>query len=128
MIASLLARREALLVLACLLLLGAITSRFPAFASPSNLVSVFNDTSILIILALGQAAVILSRSIDLSVAANLAFTGMCVAMLNHAHPELPLALRVLDTPLIVLALGTLTGYRGLGFVLSGGAWVNAHEM
>ena len=43
---------------------------------PGNLGDVFNDTSILIILALGQMAVILTRSIDLSMAANLAFTGM----------------------------------------------------
>ena len=43
-IRSLLARREALLVLACLVLLLAITMRFPAFSTPSNLAGVFNDT------------------------------------------------------------------------------------
>lgn len=148
MIASLLARREALLVLASVLLLAAITARFPAFSTPSNLGAVFNDTSILIILALGQSAVILTRSIDLSVAANLAFTGMVIAMLNAAHPELPLAALLvlaaliglalgafngllvwkLDIPPIVVTLGTLTIYRGMAFVISGGEWVNAHEM
>ena len=56
----------------------------PGFATPENLAGIFNDTSILIILALGQMAVILTRSIDLSVAANLSFTGMAVAMLNAA--------------------------------------------
>jgi rhamnose transport system permease protein len=111
-------------------------------------VSVFNDTSILIILALGQAAVILTRSIDLSVAANLALTGMVVAMLNDQHPEIPLAALLilsaalglalgaingllvwkLDIPPIVVTLGTLTIYRGMAFVISGGEWVNAHEM
>ncbi len=34
----------------------------------------------------------------------------------------------LDIPPIVVTLGTLTIYRGLAFVLSGGEWVNAHEM
>lgn len=145
---ALLAHREALLVVAILILAGAITARFPAFAAPSNLANVFNDTSILIILALGQMAVILTRSIDLSVAANLALTGMAVAMLNDAAPETPLALAILlaaglglvlgainglliwklDIPPIVVTLGTLTIYRGLAFVLSGGEWVNAHEM
>jgi rhamnose transport system permease protein len=145
---ALLAHREALLVVAILILVGAITVRFPAFAAPSNLANVFNDTSILIILALGQMAVILTRSIDLSVAANLALTGMAVAMLNDASPETPLALAILlaaglglvlgainglliwklDIPPIVVTLGTLTIYRGLAFVLSGGEWVNAHEM
>ncbi|HVR66771.1 MAG TPA: ABC transporter permease [Verrucomicrobiae bacterium] len=145
---SILAQRETLLVVAILLLLAAITIRFPGFAAPANLANVFNDTAILIILALGQMAVILTRSIDLSVAANLALTGMAVAMINDASPETPLALAILlsaglglalgainglliwklDIPPIVVTLGTLTIYRGLAFVLSGGQWVNAHEM
>jgi rhamnose transport system permease protein len=58
------------------LLLGLIASRFPAFVAPSNLANVFNDTAPLILLALGQMVVILTRCIDLSVAANLALTGM----------------------------------------------------
>ncbi|WP_181708100.1 ABC transporter permease [Chthonobacter rhizosphaerae] len=148
MLKSLFARREALLLVAMALLLVVITSRFPAFARPANLAAVFNDTAILMILALGQTAVILTRSIDLSVAANLAFTGMIVAMLNEANPDLPLALLVLlsagvglllgafngllvwklDMPPIVVTLGTLTIYRGMAFVVSGGEWVNAHEM
>src|SRR5262245_10831684 len=145
---SILAQRETLLVVAILLLVAAITIRFPGFAAPSNLANVFNDTAILIILALGQMAVILTRSIDLSVAANLALTGMVVAMLNDAAPDFPLALAILlaaglglllgavnglliwklDIPPIVVTLGTLTIYRGLAFVISGGEWVNAHEM
>lgn len=145
---SLLARREALLVLACLILLAAITARFPSFSKPGNLASVFNDTSILILMALGQSAVILTKQIDLSVAANVALTGMTVAMLNHLYPGLPLILLVviaigvgmllgaingflvwwLDIPAIVVTLGTMTIYRGMAFVESGGAWVNAHEM
>jgi len=145
---SILAQRETLLVVAILLLLAAITIRFPGFAAPANLANVFNDAAILIILALGQMAVILTRSIDLSVAANLALTGMAVAMVNDASPETPLALAILlsaglglalgainglliwklDIPPIVVTLGTLTIYRGLAFVLSGGQWVNAHEM
>ena len=63
-----------------------IALRFPGFAPPANLANVFNDTSILIMLALGQMAVILTKCIDLSVAANLALTGMVVAMLNAACP------------------------------------------
>lgn len=140
--------REVLLALAVILLIGLVSLRSPSFATPGSLVNVFNNTSILIILALGQMAVILTRCIDLSVAANLAFTGMAVAMLNAGYPDLPLALLVLlsigigavlgafngvlvwklDIPPIVVTLGTLTIYRGLAFVLSGGRWVNAHEL
>ncbi len=142
-----LVRRELLLVGAVLVLLALIAIRFPAFVTPANLASVFNDTSILIIMALGQAAVIITRSIDLSVAANVALTGMTVALLNAHVPELPLLLLValaflqglvlgavngflvwkVGIPSIVVTLGTLTIYRGLAFVLSGGAWINSFQ-
>jgi rhamnose transport system permease protein len=145
---NLLKNREMLLAMIIIGMILAFTSRAPNFASPSNLATIFNDTSILIILALGQMVVILTKSIDLSVAANLAFTGMAVAMLDSTFPGLPLALLVmfaigigaalgaingflvwaLRIPPIVVTLGTLTIYRGMSFVLSGGAWVNAHQM
>ncbi len=145
---SLLKNREVWLVAAIAALVSLVATRFPGFARPGNLANVFNDTSILIVLALGQMAVILTRSIDLSMAANLAFTGMAVAMINAALPGLPLpaiilsALAIglvlgaingllvwkLDMPSIVVTLGTLTIYRGATFVLSGGAWVNADQM
>ncbi|MFK7858919.1 MAG: ABC transporter permease [Granulosicoccus sp.] len=140
--------RDALLALALLLLIALIYLRFPAFASPQSLLGVFNDTSILIILALGQMAVILTRCIDLSMASNLALVGMCTAMLNAAVPGIPIPLLVvlaivlgallgsingllvwkLDIPPIVVTLGTLTIFRGIIFLISDGQWVNAHEM
>ncbi len=140
--------REMLLVGVILVLVVLVASRFPAFVQPANLVNVFTDTSPLIILAIGQAIVILTRCIDLSVAANLALTGMVCAMLNVAYPGLPIPIIIvvalalgavlgaingilvwkLTIPPIVVTLGTLTIYRGIVFVISDGAWVNAHEM
>ena len=79
--------RDAGLLLLTLLLTGAVGTRFPQFVTPTNLKSVLDDTSILILLALAQTPVLLTRSIDLSVAANLALTGMCVALFNHAFPD-----------------------------------------
>jgi rhamnose transport system permease protein len=145
---ALLKNREIWLLAAILLLIGLISTRYGAFASPRNLANVFNDTSILIILALGQMVVILTRSIDLSMASNLAFTGMVVAMINAAYPAIPVPLLMLiaagvglmlgafngalvwklGIPSIVVTLGTLTIYRGATFVISGGAWVNADKM
>jgi rhamnose transport system permease protein len=145
---ALLKSRESILVGAILALLVLIATRFAGFVAPANLAAVFNDTSPLIILALGQMVVILTRCIDLSVAANLALTGMVCAMLNVAYPELPifvillLALALgaimgavngllvwkLDIPPIVVTLGTMTIYRGIIFLISDGKWVNAHEM
>lgn len=144
----LLKNRELLLGLIIIVMIAGFSTRASNFATPGNLANIFNDTSILIILALGQMTVILTKSIDLSVAANLAFTGMAVAMLDAAYPGLPLALLIvlavvigatlgaingflvwlLQIPPIVVTLGTLTIYRGMAFVLSGGSWVNAHQM
>ncbi len=145
---NLLKNRELLLGLIIVGMILGFSTRADNFATPGNLANIFNDTSILIILALGQMVVILTKSIDLSVAAILAFTGMAVAMLDSSYPGLPLALLIvvaigigamlgaingflvwaLQIPPIVVTLGTLTIYRGMTFVLSGGAWVNAHQM
>lgn len=143
---SLLKSREAILALAILILLALIASRFPGFVSPLNLANVFTDTSPLIILALGQMVVIITKCIDLSVAANLALTGMIAAMMNGAGVPLPLILLTvialgatlgavngllvwkLDIPSIVVTLGTMTIYRGIIFLLTDGKWINAHEM
>jgi rhamnose transport system permease protein len=145
---ALLKYREMFLVAAIALLVAVITLRFPAFARPQNLAAVFNDTSILMILALGQMAVILTRSIDLSMASNLALTGMIVALTNANFPGIPIPLIIVEAmaigallgafngmlvwklgiPAIVVTLGTLTIFRGATFVIAGGTWVNADRM
>lgn len=140
--------RDVVLALALAALIGLVYLRFPGFAYPDSLLAVFNDTSILIILALGQMAVILTRCIDLSMASNLALVGMCTAMINTLAPEIPVTLLMvlalllgaglgaingllvwkLEIPPIVVTLGTLTIFRGCIFLLSDGQWINAHEM
>ena len=143
---SLLKSRETILGLAILALLALIASRFPGFVAPANLARVFTDTAPLILLALGQMAVILTKCIDLSVAANLALCGMVAALMNGAGVPLPLILLAvvalgaalgamngllvwkLGIPSIVVTLGTMTIYRGSIFLMTGGAWINAHQM
>ncbi len=62
---KLLKNREMLLGLIIIGMILGFTTRAPNFANPDNLVTIFNDTSILIILALGQMVVIRpSRSIS----------------------------------------------------------------
>ena len=148
MLNSLLKHREALLGVVIVLMVIAIGSRVPSFIAPGNLVEMFNDTSILIILALGQMMVLLTKGIDLSMAANLALTGMIVALINFNYPGVPVwALLILATalglvmglingllvwkmgiPAIVVTLGTMSIYRGIIFLLSGGGWVNSNQM
>ena len=148
MLRRLISSRETLLVGAILFLLAMIATRFPGFVAPTNLANVFNDTAPLILLAIGQMIVILTRCIDLSVAANLALTGMVVAMINVAAPGLPVPVIIaiavglgaalgmlngllvwkLAIPPIVVTLGTMTIFRGVIFLISDGKWVNSHEI
>lgn len=135
----------AIIVAAMILGIGLIT---PAFVTPRNLVGLFNDTSILVMVALGQMVVILTKCIDLSVGANIALTGVLVALVNAAHPELPIPLLMLlaafiglglgafngamvwlvGIPPIVVTLGTMSIYRGLAFVASGGTSIVGRQM
>jgi len=146
--ANLIQSRESQLAVVIVLMLAGIGITNPSFIAPSNLLAVYTESSILIILALAQMLVILTRCIDLSVAANVALTGMVVAMLNSHFPELPLVAVIaaglvagtllgivngllvwkLGIPAIVVTLGTMSIYRGVVFVISGGEWVNSHEM
>jgi rhamnose transport system permease protein len=120
----------------------------PAFVTPDNIAYVLDDTSILFMMAMAQMMVILTRGIDLSVAANLALSGMISASLAQNYPELPviayIALAIacgtllglvngslissLGIPPIAVTLGTLAIYRGLIVVYGGGDQVNASEM
>jgi rhamnose transport system permease protein len=144
----LLGRRELLLAALVAALFIAVGWRSPVFFSAGNLDTLLNDGAILAIMALAQMCALLTRGVDLSVAANMALTGMTTALLSRAQPELSAAWSIalaltaglilgtlnglciawLELPPIVVTLGTMSIYRGLVFVLSGGAWVNAHEL
>jgi rhamnose transport system permease protein len=140
--------RDGALAVVIIVLIAAVSLRFPQFAAPRNLAEVLDDSSILILLALGQMLVLLTRAVDLSVASNLALSGMIAALFNRSFPEAgvapAIALAVLSgtalgafngvlvwllrLPAIVVTLGTLSIYRGLIYVLSKGTWVNSNEM
>ena len=141
-------RREIWLALIILALVVAIGARAPAFVAPASLIGVLTDTSFLFMLALAEMAVILTRGIDLSLAANLALTGMVAALVNRAAPGLPMAFVIalamlfgaalgafnalliagLGIPPIVVTLGTLAIFRGLIFVIAKGAWLTSKDM
>ena len=97
---------------------------------------------------MGQMMVLLTRGIDLSVASNLALTGMACALVGRAFPGMPIGLLILlalvvgallgslngwlitgfDLPPIVVTLGTLSAYRGAIFVASRGAWISDQDI
>jgi rhamnose transport system permease protein len=139
---------EAGLGLLTILLLALVTIAFPRFLVIDNIKSLVDDTALLIMLAVGEMFVLLTRGVDLSVAANAALTGMVVALFNAAHPGAGIvpvlviailmgaALGLINgllvwkvrIPSIVVTLGTLSVYRGCVYVVSGGAWVNSGQM
>lgn len=145
---SLLQGREALLALMVIALVLLVGLRAPVFLTAGSLANLLTDSTLLVMLALAQMLVIVTRGIDLSIASTLALAGMVAAMLAAANPGLPLVavmlaacatglaaglvngylIGVLALPPIVVTLGTMSVYRGLVFVLSGGAWVSAHQM
>jgi rhamnose transport system permease protein len=144
----LLGRRETALAGVVVALFAAIGWRAPVFWSAGNLDTLLNDGAILTIMALAQMCALLTRGVDLSVAASMALAGMITALTSRAHPELPVVCSIglavgsglllgalngvciawLAMPPIVVTLGSMSVYRGLVFVLSEGAWVNAHEL
>ena len=102
----------------------------------------------LFMLALAQMAVILTRGIDLSVAANLALSGVMVTLAARSMPWLPIPVVLLlaivigaffgaingaliagiGIPPIVVTLGTLSIYRGIIFVVAGPTWLTSKDM
>lgn len=140
--------REVQLAMILVLLVALIGARAPVFLSARSLDSLLTDSAILVMMVLAQMLVIVTRGIDLSVAANLALSGMVAALLGQHFPALPVPLLILaamacglalgsingvligllNLPPIVVTLGSMSVFRGMIFVLSGGAWVSSHQM
>ena len=141
-------RREWLLLAIVVAIALAVGARAPVFLTWRNALDIANDSSILAILVMGQMLVLLTRGVDLSVASNLALTGMICALAGRAWPSLGIVpLLVLacavgallgalngvlivrfDLPAIVVTLGTMSAYRGAIFVASRGAWISDQDI
>ena len=97
--------REAALAAIVIVMALLVGLRAPVFLTGGNLLDVLNDSSILVILVMGQMVVLLTKGIDLSVSSNLALTGMFCAVVGKAYP----ALNAVELVLIALAFGALLG-------------------
>ena len=141
-------RRDIILAAVIAAMIVAIGLRAPVFVTRESLVGVLTDTSFLFMLTLAQAAIVITRGIDLSVAANLALCGMIAALASRAAPSVPIGAILLlaatlgallgalngaliagvGIPPIVVTLGTLAIYRGAIFLIAGGAWLTSKDM
>jgi rhamnose transport system permease protein len=147
-VTALLKSREFILALVLAVGIAVIGAYQPVFIEWDNLTDMLTETSVLFMMALAQMVVILTRGIDLSVAANLALSGFIAALVSQYYPDVPLVLMILagvlsglvlgmlngvlvsalGIPSIVVTLGTLAVYRGMIIIIAGGDQVNASEM
>ena len=92
-----------------LIVIAAVSIRSHAFLTLGNFEDILKDSAILLIVSIGQLLVILTGGIDLSVASTIGFSGMSVALLNHADPAIPLVVMVIIAMAIGLCLGSFNG-------------------
>jgi len=125
-----------------------VSLRSPYFLNVENFRDIFLDIAILSMVAIGQMMVVITRGIDLSVGSGIGFSAMAIGMYVSLHWGMPpwaavlmgiglgilmggfngLVVTVGRVPPIIVTLGTLSIYRGLVYVVSQGAWVDAHEL
>jgi len=140
--------RELSIIIFILLLIGIVAVDTPSFLTGENFRNILLNISILAIVALGQTMVIITRGIDLSVSSMIGLVAMMVSFTVVAFPAVSPALAILlgmllggilgsfngviitagKVPPIIATLGTLSIYRGMVFLYSGGTWINSFEM
>ncbi|MBN2221608.1 MAG: ABC transporter permease [Vallitaleaceae bacterium] len=113
MIKTLIKDRSFGLVMACLLLLALASQMTPQLLTGNAINDMFKNNAISGILAIGMLMVLVTRGIDLSIAATMVFSGLMISMVNADHPEVPVFLLVI----IAVGIGTLIGLYN-GFLIS----------
>ena len=135
---TLLARREAGILVMILFVAAVVGAISPRFLAPETLRIVALAIPLILIGAMGQMMVLLARHVDLSMGSILAFSSIVAGMMFRDLPELPVAAGVAAAiavgtglgllngaivvifrlPSIIVTLGTLSLYRGLVFLVS----------
>ena len=140
--------RELSIIIFILLLIVVVSLNTSTFMTAGNFRNILLNISILVIVALGQTMVIVTRGIDLSVSSMIGLVAMMVSFTVVAFPAVTPLLAILlgmflglilgsfngliitvgKVPPIIATLGTLSVYRGMVFLYSGGTWINSFEM
>ncbi len=136
---STIARQRELSLLAIMLVLGAlVTLSAPQFLTASNLSQVAVLAAVIAVAAVGEAIVIITRNVDLSVEATMGLVAYSVAsLLERQALDGPAAIvfglvlglglgmvngvivTILRVPAIVATLGTLSVFRGVDYLVAG---------
>ena len=140
--------RELGIVIALVALIAVTTAVNPRFLSGQSIRDLALAAAILVVLAVGQTVVVITRNIDLSVGSVLGLSAFAVGSLLQAVPGLPVPVALLvgivvgaacglvngalvrfgNVPALVVTLGTLYVYRGICFFWAGGQQINADEL
>lgn len=141
--------REFGILIALAIVIVAATTKNPAFLfSGDGWRDLLLTPSILVLVAVGQAIVIITRNVDLSVGSVVGLTAYLTGRLFSDIPGIPIPLVVFlavalgavlglvngalvafaKVPAMVITLGTLYAYRGIAVVWAGSSRVNASDL
>lgn len=146
---ALVRRRETSIVLALLVIVAVTAVKSPPFlVSADGWRNLLLNPSIYIVLAIGVAFVIITRSVDLSVGSIMGLTAFMVGSLYIAWPGMPAVVAFLagtafggllglvngglvaiaKVPGMVITLGTMYIFRGINILWAGTRRINASQM
>ncbi|HOV65192.1 MAG TPA: ABC transporter permease, partial [Spirochaetia bacterium] len=140
--------REFGLLLFIIVLCILVQLRNASFLTVQNIMDILTNTAILSILSLGMMMVLITRGIDLSIGATIAFSGMVTALTVSRYPGLSPFIAILEGMAlggifgaiigmlvakfsilpIIASLGMMNIIRGLTYIVSGGKWVSSYQM
>lgn len=140
--------REAAIVVLLIVIMAVVTAIEPRFLSTFNIRSILLWAPLLTVVAMGEMMVIIIRGIDVSVGAILGFAGIVVGMIFRDNPGFNIYLGTLlgiligaalgaingvliawvKIPPVITTLGTLSVYRGLVFIVSGGRQIDPNHI
>ena len=148
LIRRVLAQHEVGLVCAMAGVVIPVTLINPRMIGGENLTAIAMDAALLMIVAVGQMLVMLTRNIDLSVASVIGLSAYGAASFMHNHPASPvlvgvevaslvgigcgvlngLVVTLGGVPSIVVTLGSLAVFRGLVSLWAGGRQISADQV
>jgi len=139
--------RELTLIALMIVMAGLVTTGAPQFLSPGNLGQVTAMAAIIAIVAVGEAMVVMTKNIDMSVESVIGLVAFLVGViLRQGDLPVPMAwllgigvglllgmvngaiITIFRIPAIVVTLGTLSVFRGFVFILAGGKEVNLVDL
>lgn len=135
--------REFLVLALLVAMILAVSTVNAAVLRPITLINIVNSSLFLMLIAIGQMFVVMTRGIDVSVGAIAGLSAVIFGMALNAGIPLPIAMLCalatglicgsvnaagivfVGVPPIIMTLGTLGAYRGLMRVLTGGSWIES---